>query len=132
MRILGGPGVGPPWRSVAALGLRSEPLRAWASARLSHDVRPGHSWPVPWALCRRREPERARANTRINQYAREPERPFSNCQTDLSNGALPPRRKKGFLRVITRILENTDKRSVLQRLKQEIKRKISLNRYAKK
>jgi hypothetical protein len=38
----------------------------------------------------------------------------------------------GPKRVITRILENTDKRSVLQRLKEEIKRKISLNRYAGK
>jgi hypothetical protein len=33
---------------------------------------------------------------------------------------------------VTRILENTDKQSVLQRLKEEIKKKISLNRYAKK
>jgi small GTP-binding protein len=39
---------------------------------------------------------------------------------------------QGPKRVITRILENTDKRSVLQRLKEEIKRKISLNRYAGK
>jgi small GTP-binding protein len=38
----------------------------------------------------------------------------------------------GPKRVVTRILENTDKRSVLQRLKDEIKRKISLNRYAGK
>lgn len=39
---------------------------------------------------------------------------------------------QGPKRVITRILENTDKRSVLQRLKEEIKKKISLNRYAGK
>ena len=39
---------------------------------------------------------------------------------------------KGPKRVITQILENTDKRSVLQRLKSEIKKKISLNRYAGK
>jgi uncharacterized protein (DUF697 family)/GTPase SAR1 family protein len=39
---------------------------------------------------------------------------------------------QGPKRVVTRILENTDKRSVLQRLKQEIKKKISLNRYAGK
>jgi uncharacterized protein (DUF697 family) len=39
---------------------------------------------------------------------------------------------QGPKRVITRILENTDKRSVLQRLKDEIKKKISLNRYAGK
>ena len=31
-----------------------------------------------------------------------------------------------------RILENTDKQSVLQRLKEEIKKKLSLNRYAGK
>ena len=31
---------------------------------------------------------------------------------------------------MTRILENTDKQSVLQRIKEEIKRKIALNRYA--
>jgi uncharacterized protein (DUF697 family) len=35
-------------------------------------------------------------------------------------------------RVVQRILENTDKRSVLQRLKAEIKQKLSLNRYAAK
>src|SRR5215208_3411959 len=39
---------------------------------------------------------------------------------------------QGPKRVITQILENTDKRSVLQRLKGEIKKKISLNRYAGK
>lgn len=39
---------------------------------------------------------------------------------------------QGPKRVVTRILENTDKRSVLQRLKEEIKKKISLNRYAGK
>jgi small GTP-binding protein len=39
---------------------------------------------------------------------------------------------QGPKRVVTRILENTDKQSVLQRLKQEIKKKISLNRYAGK
>jgi small GTP-binding protein len=39
---------------------------------------------------------------------------------------------QGPKRVITQILENTDKRSVLQRLKSEIKKKISLNRYAGK
>jgi small GTP-binding protein len=40
--------------------------------------------------------------------------------------------EQGPKRVVTRILENTDKKSVLQRLKDEIKKKISLNRYAKK
>ena len=39
---------------------------------------------------------------------------------------------QGPKRIVSRILENTDKKSVLQRLKQEIKKKISLNRYAKK
>jgi len=39
---------------------------------------------------------------------------------------------QGPKRVVTQILENTDKRSVLQRLKDEIKKKISLNRYAGK
>lgn len=39
---------------------------------------------------------------------------------------------QGPKRVVTRILENTDKQSVLQRLKAEIKQKISLNRYAGK
>ncbi|MFO0791918.1 MAG: GTP-binding protein [Pirellulales bacterium] len=39
---------------------------------------------------------------------------------------------QGPKRVVTRILENTDKRSVLERLKTEIKKKISLNRYAGK
>jgi len=38
---------------------------------------------------------------------------------------------QGPKRVITQILENTDKRSVLQRLKAEIKKKISLNRYGR-
>ncbi|MCI0334543.1 MAG: GTP-binding protein [Planctomycetes bacterium] len=38
----------------------------------------------------------------------------------------------GPKRVVTRILENTDKKSVLQRLKDEIKKKISLNRHAGK
>jgi uncharacterized protein (DUF697 family) len=38
----------------------------------------------------------------------------------------------GPKRVVTRILENTDKKSVLQRLKSEIKSKISLNRHAGK
>ena len=38
----------------------------------------------------------------------------------------------GPKRVVSRILENTDKQSVLQRLKDEIKKKISLNRYARK
>ena len=40
--------------------------------------------------------------------------------------------QQGPKRVVTRILENTDKQSVLQRLKEEIKKKISLNRYAGK
>ena len=40
--------------------------------------------------------------------------------------------QQGPKRVVTRILENTDKRSVLQRIKEEIKSKISLNRYAGK
>jgi uncharacterized protein (DUF697 family) len=40
--------------------------------------------------------------------------------------------QQGPKRVVTRILENTDKRSVLQRLKEEIKKKISLNRHAGK
>jgi small GTP-binding protein len=40
--------------------------------------------------------------------------------------------QQGPKRVVTRILENTDKKSVLQRLKEEIKKKISLNRYAGK
>jgi small GTP-binding protein len=39
---------------------------------------------------------------------------------------------QGPKRVVTRILENTDKQSVLQRLKDEIRKKISLNRYAGK
>jgi small GTP-binding protein len=38
----------------------------------------------------------------------------------------------GPKQVVTRILENTDRRSVLQKLKDEIKKKISLNRYAAK
>ena len=40
--------------------------------------------------------------------------------------------QQGPKRVVTRILENTDKQSVLQRLKEEIKKKISMNRYAGK
>jgi hypothetical protein len=40
--------------------------------------------------------------------------------------------QQGPKRVVTRILENTDKRSVLERLKTEIKKKISLNRHAGK
>jgi small GTP-binding protein len=40
--------------------------------------------------------------------------------------------QQGPKRVVTRILENTDKQSVIQRLKEEIKKKISLNRYAGK
>ncbi len=40
--------------------------------------------------------------------------------------------QQGPKRVVTRILENTDKRSVLQRLKDEITKKISLNRHAGK
>lgn len=36
----------------------------------------------------------------------------------------------GPKQVVSRILENTDRQSVLQRLKEEIKKKISLNRYA--
>jgi small GTP-binding protein len=39
---------------------------------------------------------------------------------------------QGPKRVITRILENTDKQSVLQRLKDEIRKKISVNRHAGK
>ncbi len=39
---------------------------------------------------------------------------------------------QGPKRVVTRILENTDKQSVLERLKAEIKNKISLNRHAGK
>lgn len=39
---------------------------------------------------------------------------------------------QGPKRVVTRILENTDKQSVLERLKAEIKSKISLNRHAGK
>jgi small GTP-binding protein len=39
--------------------------------------------------------------------------------------------QKGPKQVVNRILENTDKRSVLSRLKEEIRKKISLNRYAK-
>jgi hypothetical protein len=38
----------------------------------------------------------------------------------------------GPKRVVTRILENTDKESILQRLKEEIKKKISLNPYGAK
>jgi len=40
--------------------------------------------------------------------------------------------QQGPKRIISRILENTDKESVLQRLKEEIKKKISLNPYAMK
>ena len=40
--------------------------------------------------------------------------------------------QSGPKRIVGRILENTDKQSVLQRLKDEIKKKISLNRYAGK
>ncbi|HJS07158.1 MAG TPA: YcjF family protein, partial [Pirellulales bacterium] len=40
--------------------------------------------------------------------------------------------QQGPKRVVTRILENTDKQSVIQRLKDEIKKKISMNRYAGK
>ncbi len=40
--------------------------------------------------------------------------------------------QQGPKRVVTRILENTDKQSVLERLKDEIRKKISLNRYAAK
>jgi small GTP-binding protein len=40
--------------------------------------------------------------------------------------------QQGPKRVIARILENTDKKSVLQRLKEEIKKRISVNRYAGK
>jgi uncharacterized protein (DUF697 family) len=40
--------------------------------------------------------------------------------------------EQGPKRVVTRILDNTDKESVLQRLKEEIKKKISLNPYAAK
>jgi uncharacterized protein (DUF697 family) len=39
---------------------------------------------------------------------------------------------QGPKRIVTRILENTDKQSVLQRLKKEIRKKISRNRYAGK
>jgi small GTP-binding protein len=40
--------------------------------------------------------------------------------------------QQGPKRVVTRILENTDKKSVLERLKTEIKKKLALNRYAAK
>jgi Domain of unknown function (DUF697) len=40
--------------------------------------------------------------------------------------------QQGPKRVVARILENTDKRSVLQRIKEEIKQRIALNRYAGK
>jgi small GTP-binding protein len=40
--------------------------------------------------------------------------------------------QQGPKRVVSRILENTDKQSVLQRIKEEIKRKIAVNRYAGK
>jgi small GTP-binding protein len=40
--------------------------------------------------------------------------------------------QQGPKRVVSRILENTDKQSVLERLKAEIKKKLSLNRHAAK
>jgi hypothetical protein len=40
--------------------------------------------------------------------------------------------QQGPKRVVARILEKTDKESVLQRLKEEIKKKISLNPYGTK
>ena len=40
--------------------------------------------------------------------------------------------QQGPKRVVAKILENTDKQSVLQRIKEEIKKKISVNRYAGK
>jgi small GTP-binding protein len=40
--------------------------------------------------------------------------------------------ERGPKRVVSQILENTDKDSVLQRLKDEIRKKLSLNRYAGK
>jgi small GTP-binding protein len=40
--------------------------------------------------------------------------------------------QQGPKRVVTRILENTDKKSVLLRIKEEIKRRISVNRHAAK
>jgi small GTP-binding protein len=40
--------------------------------------------------------------------------------------------QQGPKRVVTRILENTDKQSVMKRLRDEIKKKISLNRHARK
>ncbi len=40
--------------------------------------------------------------------------------------------QQGPKRVVTQILENTDKQSVLRRIKEEIKNKISINRYAQK
>jgi small GTP-binding protein len=40
--------------------------------------------------------------------------------------------QQGPKRVVTRILENTDKKSVLQRIKEEIKAKLAVNRYAGK
>jgi uncharacterized protein (DUF697 family) len=40
--------------------------------------------------------------------------------------------ERGPKRVVSQILENTDKESVLQRLKDEIRKKLSLNRYAGK
>ena len=40
--------------------------------------------------------------------------------------------EQGPKRVVSQILENTDKESVLQRLKDEIRKKLSLNRYAGK
>ena len=40
--------------------------------------------------------------------------------------------QQGPKRVVSRILEITDKQSVLQRIKEEIKKKLSVNRYAGK
>ena len=40
--------------------------------------------------------------------------------------------QQGPKRVVSRILENTDKESVLKKLKEEIKKRISLNPYAAK
>jgi uncharacterized protein (DUF697 family) len=40
--------------------------------------------------------------------------------------------QKGPKQVVAKILENTDKRSVIDRLKEEIKKKLSLNRHAAK
>jgi hypothetical protein len=40
--------------------------------------------------------------------------------------------QQGPKHVVAKILENTDKRSVLNRIKEEIKKKISRNRHAAK